>query len=91
MLALLLAIKLAAIYICVRQNEWYNSFHSSLQANDIQAFFRQIGIFGLIAGSYTISLVSSHWAAESLKLRWRGWLVRQYTADWLSSRAYYRI
>jgi putative ATP-binding cassette transporter len=91
MLALLLAIKLAAIYICVQQNEWYNSFHSSLQTNDIQAFFKQVGIFGLIAGSYTISLVSSHWAAESLKLRWRDWLVRQYTADWLSSRAYYRI
>jgi vitamin B12/bleomycin/antimicrobial peptide transport system ATP-binding/permease protein len=40
MLALLLAIKLAAIYICVQQNEWYNSFHSALQANDIQAFFK---------------------------------------------------
>jgi ABC-type uncharacterized transport system fused permease/ATPase subunit len=46
MLAILLSIKLAAIYICVQQNEWYNSFHSALQTNDIQAFFKQIGIFG---------------------------------------------
>jgi putative ATP-binding cassette transporter len=91
MLALLLAIKFAAIYVCVQQNEWYNSFHSALQANDIQAFFKQIGVFGLIAGSYTISLVSSHWIAESLKLRWRNWLVQTYTADWLSHRAYYRL
>ncbi|WP_230531963.1 ABC transporter ATP-binding protein/permease [Microvirga roseola] len=91
MLALLLAIKFTTIWICVQQNHWYASFYAAIESRDVSAFMKQIGLFGLIAGSFIASLVYSHWVAESLKLRWRNWLVRRYTRDWLSNRAYYRL
>ncbi len=91
MLALLLAIKFTTIWICVRQNNWYASFYAAIESRDLSAFLEQIGLFGLIAGGFVTSLVYSHWIAENLKLRWRNWLVRRYTQDWLSNRAYYRL
>jgi putative ATP-binding cassette transporter len=91
MLALLLIIKFTTIWICVQQNNWYASFYAAIEQRELSAFLKQIGIFGLIAGSFVTSIVYSHWVAESLKLRWRSWLVRRYTQDWLSNRAYYRL
>ncbi|KLK94929.1 hypothetical protein AA309_01050 [Microvirga vignae] len=91
MFALLLAIKFTTIWICVQQNNWYASFYSAIEHHEIREFFRQVGIFALIAGSFVTTLVYSHWVAESLKLRWRDWLVRRYTKDWLDNRAYYRL
>jgi putative ATP-binding cassette transporter len=91
MLALLLAIKGAGVLICVRQNEWYADFYTALQSREVTPFLQQIATFVLIAGGFVVSLVASHWVAEGLKMRWRDWLVRRYTADWLSRRAYYRL
>lgn len=91
MLALLLIIKFTTIWICVQQNNWYASFYAAIEQRELSEFLKQIGIFGLIAGSFVTSIVYSHWVAESLKLRWRSWLVRRYTQDWLSNRAYYRL
>jgi putative ATP-binding cassette transporter len=91
MLALLLAIKFTTIWICVQQNTWYASFYAAIERHDLSEFLKQVGIFGLIAGSFVTSVVYSQWLAGSLKLRWRNWLVRRYTQDWLSNRAYYRL
>jgi len=91
MLALLLAIKFVTIWICVQQNNWYASFYAAIEHHEIAEFLKQIGVFALIAGSFVASLVYSHWVAESLKLRWRDWLVRRTTRDWLADRAYYRL
>lgn len=91
MLALLLAIKFITIWICVQQNNWYASFYAAIENREISEFLKQVGVFALIAGSFVTSLVYSHWVAESLKLRWRNWLVRRYTQDWLENRAYYRL
>ena len=91
MLALLLAIKFTTIWICVQQNTWYASFYAAIERHDLSEFLKQVGIFGLIAGSFVTSVVYSQWIAGSLKLRWRNWLVRRYTQDWLSNRAYYRL
>ncbi|WP_194164510.1 ABC transporter ATP-binding protein/permease [Microvirga thermotolerans] len=91
MLALLLAIKFATIWICVQQNHWYADFYAAIESRELGRFLKEVGIFGLIATGFVGSLVYSHWVAESLKLRWRDWLVRRYTEDWLSNRAYYRL
>jgi len=91
MLTLLLAIKFATIWICVRQNHWYADFYAAIESRELGRFLKEIGVFALIAAGYIGSLVYSHWVAESLKLRWRDWLVRRYTGDWLSNRAYYRL
>lgn len=91
LLTLLLSIKFATIWICVQQNHWYASFYAAFESRELSAFLHQIGLFGLIAGGYVTALVSAHWVAENLKLRWRDWLVRRYTQDWLENRAYYRL
>jgi putative ATP-binding cassette transporter len=91
MLALLLAVKFTTVWICVQQNNWYASFYAAIEGHDLPRFLKQVGIFGLIAGSFVTSVVYSNWLSESLKLRWRSWLVRRYTNDWLSNRSYYRL
>jgi vitamin B12/bleomycin/antimicrobial peptide transport system ATP-binding/permease protein len=89
--ALLLIIKFIVIWVCIQQNHWYASFYGSIETRDFDGFLKQVGLFGLIACGFVSLSVYAHWLAESLKLRWRDWLVRRTTAEWLTNRTYYRL
>ena len=86
-----IALNLGNVYITVRINEWNNSFYNALQAFNGAEFFRQIGVFCILAGLFIAISVYALYLSQMLRLRWRRWLTRQYLGAWLDNRAYYQL
>jgi len=86
-----IALNLGNVYISVRINEWNNSFYNALQAFNSAEFFRQIGVFCILAGLFIAISVYALYLSQMLRLRWRRWLTRKYLGAWLGNRAYYQL
>lgn len=91
LMGVVVAFNLANVYVDVLLNQWNNTFYNSLQELNSALFFRQIGIFCILA---TISIVLSVYAfylQQMLQIRWRRWLTDRYVGTWLADQAYYRL
>ena len=91
LLLIVIALNLGNVYITVRINEWNNSFYNALQAFNGHEFFRQIGIFCVLAGLFIAISVYALYLSQMLRLRWRKWLTNRYLGVWLGNRAYYQL
>src|SRR5579862_9306295 len=91
LLAAVIALNLASVYATVRINFWRNDFYNTLQQFDESGFFRQIGLFTLLASGWIIVNVFQTYLQQMLQIRWRRWLTRQYLRDWFEGKAYYRL
>ena len=85
------ALNLGNVYVSVRINEWNNAFYNALQKSDSDEFFRQLGVFCVLAALYIIMAVYALYLSQMLQIRWRRWLTRQYLGAWLTDRAYYQL
>jgi vitamin B12/bleomycin/antimicrobial peptide transport system ATP-binding/permease protein len=91
LLLIVIALNLGNVYISVRINEWNNSFYNALQAFDGNKFFRDIGVFCILAGLFIAISVYALYFSQMLQLRWRRWLTDRYLGAWLGNRAYYQL
>jgi putative ATP-binding cassette transporter len=91
LLALIIAMNLAVVYINVRINEWSAVFYNSLQNRDVKAFGSSLITFTVLAFSFILLSVYSYYFRQMLSFRWRQWLTHRYLASWLGDRAFYRI
>ncbi len=91
LLAAVIALNLGSVYINVRLNYWRNDFYNTFQDLDEHSFFKQLGIFTLLACAFIIVVVYQLYLQQMLQIRWRRWLTRQYLGDWLEGKAYYRL
>src|ERR1700747_3183728 len=71
LLLAVIALNLGNVYISVRINEWNNSFYNALQAFNGDEFFRQIGVFCILAGLFIAISVYALYLSQMLRLRWR--------------------
>ena len=91
LLAAIILLSLANVYVSVRINEWNKSFYNALQAFNRGEIIRQLGVFcalGLIAATLSVNAL---YLNQLLQIRWRRWLTRKYVGDWLADRKYYRF
>jgi len=91
LLAAVVVLNLAAVYINVRLNEWRNKFYDALQNYDERRFFQQLLVFTILATLWIIFVVYQTYLQQMLQIRWRRWLTRRYLDAWLDERAYYRM
>jgi len=84
-------LNLGNVYISVRLNQWSNAFYNALQAFNGGEFFRQIGIFSILAALYIVFAVYALYLNQMLQIRWRRWLTQRYLGAWLADRAYYHL
>jgi vitamin B12/bleomycin/antimicrobial peptide transport system ATP-binding/permease protein len=91
LLLTVIALSLGNVYISVLLNQWNNAFYNTLQTFDGPGFFRQIGIFCVLAGISIVMSVYALYLNQMLQIRWRRWLTRKYLGAWLDHRAYYRL
>jgi len=85
------ALNLGNVYISVLINQWNNAFYNALQTLNSGEFFRQLGIFCILAALFIVMSVYALYLNQMLQIRWRRWLTRKYLAAWLADRAYYRL
>jgi putative ATP-binding cassette transporter len=91
LLAAVIALNLFSVFLNVRFNFWRNDFFNTFQNMDEAGFFKQLGIFTILAVLFIVTGVYSTYLQQMLQIRWRRWLTRQYLHDWLEGKAYYRL
>ncbi len=90
-LAAIVALCLAAVWINVRLSAWNNAFYDALQARKLDEFWRQVGVFGLLAAAYIAIAVVRLVMQQRLVMRWRTSLTDQLLGAWLAPGTPYRL
>jgi putative ATP-binding cassette transporter len=91
LLAAIVVLNLAAVYMLVLINDWNRLFYDALQNKQQDVFWTQLGRFTWIAFAYIIIAVYKFYLTQLLELRWRAWLTGHYTTRWLANHAFYRM
>jgi putative ATP-binding cassette transporter len=91
LLALVLALNLAIVYLNVRINVWYATFYDALEKHDFPTFTHLILIFTALAFVLIALSTARTYFRQMLEFRWRQWLTDVYLEQWLRSRSYYRL
>src|SRR5689334_10186812 len=91
LLAAVIALNLAIVFINVELNQWQNAFYNTLQDRDQAEFARQLGKFCWLAAAYILMAVYAFYLRQLLQIRWRRWLTERYLNEWLDGRMYYRL
>jgi putative ATP-binding cassette transporter len=91
MLAAIIVLNLAAVFMAVQINEWNRTFYDALQNKDQVVFWQQLGWFTVLAFTSIVIAVYKFYLTQLLELRWRAWLTDHYLDRWLSMQAFYRL
>jgi vitamin B12/bleomycin/antimicrobial peptide transport system ATP-binding/permease protein len=91
LLAAIIALNLAAVYMLVLLNEWNRVFYDSLQNKDQVTFWRELGRFTYLAFGFIIIAVYRFYLRQVLEMRWRRWMTANYLDRWLANKAFYQL
>jgi vitamin B12/bleomycin/antimicrobial peptide transport system ATP-binding/permease protein len=91
LLALVIWLNLATVYISVRLNAWNAQFFDAIQAKQAAAFMRLLLVFAGWAAALIVCAVYALYVSQMLQIRWRRWLTERYLHDWLDHHVYYRL
>ncbi len=91
LLAAIVLLNLAAVYMLVLMNEWNRLFYNALEKRDQAVFWAQLLRFTYLAFGYIVIAVYKFYLTQLLELRWRAWMTRHYLQRWLSNQAFYRM
>ncbi|VVE74263.1 ABC transporter ATP-binding protein [Pandoraea anapnoica] len=91
LLALVIALNLAVVFINVRLNAWNASFYDALDKRDWPVFKSSLAEFAVLAFSFIIIATFRTYFRQMLEIRWRQWVTDANLTKWFAHRAYYRI
>ncbi|MDP2261834.1 MAG: ABC transporter ATP-binding protein/permease [Hydrogenophaga sp.] len=91
LLAAIVVLNLAAVYMLVLINEWNRVFYDALQNRDAPVFWRELGRFAYLAFGFIVIAVYRFYLTQLLELRWRAWMTAYYLDRWLANKAFYQL
>jgi vitamin B12/bleomycin/antimicrobial peptide transport system ATP-binding/permease protein len=91
LLAAIVALNLAGVYMLVLLNEWNRGFYDALQNKDQPVFWQELGRFTYLALGLIVIAVYRFYITQLLQLRWRNWMTSHYMDRWLSNKAFYQL
>jgi putative ATP-binding cassette transporter len=91
LLAAVIAIELAVVFLSVLFNRWNNVFYNALQERNRDVFTYQIGYFCFLAAIYIALKVYQLYLNQWLQIRWRRWMTDRYLGGWLHDANHYRM
>jgi putative ATP-binding cassette transporter len=89
--ALLLMLTVASVRLDVLLSYQGNGLLTAMQRLDAPAFWKYIGIFGILATINVVLVLFTFWVSQAQIIHWRLWLNQRMAGDWLSGTAYYRM
>jgi putative ATP-binding cassette transporter len=72
-------------------NDWNRVFYDALQNRNAEVFWKQLGVFGILATCFIVVAVYRFYLTQLLEMRWRAWMTRDYLQRWLSHPVFYRL
>lgn len=91
LLAAIVLLNLAAVYMLVLLNEWNRVFYDALQNKDAAVFWTQLARFTYLAFAFIIIAVYRFYLTQLLQVRWRAWMTAHYLQRWLADHAFYSL
>lgn len=91
LLTTVVGLALMGVWLEVLFNTWNRDFYNTFESRDQAEFFRQLGMFTILAVLYIVNGVYRQYFQQMLMIEWRTWMTERYLADWLKDRAYYRL
>ena len=87
----IVTLTIAAVYMTLLLNDWFNEFYSALQNYDADAVYHGLIRFTGLAFAHIAFAVYAYYLQQQLALRWRRWLTEAYLARWTEREMYYRM
>jgi len=91
LLAAVIVIELASVFLTVLFNRWNNDFFNALQQKNQALFLYQIGYFCVLAAIWIPLKVYQTYLNQWLQIRWRRWMTGRYLGEWLHDANHYRM
>jgi putative ATP-binding cassette transporter len=91
LLAAVIIIELAVVFLTVLFNRWNNVFYNALQEHNQAVFTYQIGYFCVLAAFWIGLKVYQLYLNQWLQIRWRRWMTARYLGGWLNEANHYRM
>jgi vitamin B12/bleomycin/antimicrobial peptide transport system ATP-binding/permease protein len=91
LLAAIIALNLAGVFMLVQLNDWNRVFYDALQNKDQPVFWQQLGRFTYLAFAFIIIAVYRFYLTQLLQMHWRDWLTQHYMTRWLANKAFYQL
>jgi vitamin B12/bleomycin/antimicrobial peptide transport system ATP-binding/permease protein len=91
LLAAIIGLNLAMVYMAVLFNDWNKLFYDALQDKNAEVFWTQLGRFSYLAFAFIVIAVYKFYLTQLLEMRWRAWMTSHYLQRWLSNHAFYRL
>jgi len=91
LLAAIIGLNLAMVYMAVLFNDWNKLFYDALQEKNAEVFWTQLGRFTYLAFAFIVIAVYKFYLTQLLEMRWRAWMTGHYLQRWLSNHAFYRL
>lgn len=87
----IIILTMAAVYMTLLLNDWFNEFYSALQNYDSTAVYHGLIRFTAIAFGHIAFSVYAYYLQQTLALRWRRWMTEKYLSRWTSRHMFYRL
>ncbi len=91
LLAGIVLLNLASVYMLVLNNDWFRLFYDALEKRDQTVFWQQLGRFTYLAFAFILISVYKFYLTQLLEIRWRTWMTGHYLQRWLSHHAFYKM
>jgi vitamin B12/bleomycin/antimicrobial peptide transport system ATP-binding/permease protein len=91
LLAAIVLLNLAVVYMAVLLNDWNRVFYDALQNKDAKVFWEQLFRFSYLAFGSIVIAVYKFYLTQLLEMRWRAWMTTHYLERWLANQAFYRM
>ena len=91
LLAAIVLLNLASVYMLVLLNDWNRVFYDALQNKDQAVFWAQLGRFTYLAFALIVIAVYKFYLTQLLEVRWRAWMTADYLKRWLADHAFYSL
>lgn len=91
LLAAIVLLNLALVYMNVLFNDWNKLFYDALQEKNQAVFWQQLGRFTYLAFAFIVIAVYKFYLTQLLDMRWRAWMTQHYLKRWLTDQAFYRF
>ena len=91
LLAAIVVLNLASVYMLVLLNDWNRVFYDALQNKDQAVFWAQLGRFTYLAFALIVIAVYKFYLTQLLEVRWRAWMTADTLKRWLADHAFYSL